>query len=501
MSQQKVAAFFNRQYASAARKIPQFLGASDSVNIVDTTWRTDDVVTQFLLGVTELLTPLEKDGTLEPGFIKGFATRPKAEAAIKLVIKNIKAGGGGYVKQLQLKPWSETTAKGKTTYGKNGNYYLRRSAGGAGLTFRFISTGKGTGTGANDAFMQRAAAGMRIAIYNEWLRDAEGFFSRLPRISTDRANNPRKATTKHMQRAHEMNTTKGAIALGYLKQVAPAFKLNAFITNLDIIEQIENNIQLDYDRNFKDSKLSGLKFRYMMKTSIKANRAGSEASDIKNIKTVEVEKAVSALFIKEMGIEGAALAYMDGSIPPAKSMADKAILDIVVPLTKGGKPDRRFKITKKMSAKKFKGMKDSFKGKKAKSTPVKTSTATYIVAAKIAGGKRPQKEKRDATADLLKVETLINKRLPEQVRRNMGRPALINQTGRFSNSVQMGKLHQTKAGLSGEYTYQKSPYETFENTGSRRWPSGYNPKPLIAKSIRELAMQYTEQKLVSLRRR
>jgi len=501
MSQQKVAAFFNRQYTAAARRIPQFIGSSDSVNIVDTTWRTSDVVAQFTIGLTELLTPLEKDGLLEPGFVKGFTTNAKIESAVKEVIKNIKAGGGNYPKQLQLKPWSTTTAKGKTTYGRSGNYFLRRSAGGAGLTFRFISVGKGTGTGANDAFMQRAAAGIRIAIYKEWLKDAEGFFSRLPKISTDRGNKARNVITKNTQRAHEMNTTKGALALGYLKDVSPAFKLNAFITNTDLIEQIENNIQLDYARNFKDSKVGGLKFRYMMSTSIRANRAGSEQSDIKSIKTVEVEKAVSQLFIKEMGIEGAALAYMDGSIPPVKSMADKAILDIVVPLTKGGKPDRRFKINKKMSAKKFKGMKDSFKGKRAKNTAVKTSTAQYVVAAKIAGGKRPQKEKRDATADLLKVETLINKRLPAQVRRNMGRPALINQTGRFSNSVEIGKLHQTKAGLSGEYTYQKSPYETFENTGNIRWPSGYNPKPLIAKSIRELAMQYTEQKLVSLRRR
>ena len=61
-------------------------------------------------------------------------------------------------------------------------------------------------------------------------------------------------------------------------------------------------------------------------------------------------------------------------------------------------------------------------------------------------------------------------------------------------------LRPTAKGLSGEYTYQLSPYETFENTGARRWPTGYNPKPLIAKSIRNLAMQYTEQKLVSLRR-
>ena len=40
-----------------------------------------------------------------------------------------------------------------------------------------------------------------------------------------------------------------------------------------------------------------------------------------------------------------------------------------------------------------------------------------------------------------------------------------------------------------------NPYETFENTGSKRWPSGYNPKPLIAKSIRGLAMGLMEDKL------
>jgi|TARA_R110002096_G_scaffold74947_4_gene177369 hypothetical protein len=100
-----------------------------------------------------------------------------------------------------------------------------------------------------------------------------------------------------------------------------------------------------------------------------------------------------------------------------------------------------------------------------------------------------------------KLVTLINKRLPAEVRRNMGRPALINQTGRFSNSVRLESLRATSGGLSGVYNYMTSPYETFENTGRTRWPNGYNPKPLIAKSVRNLAMQYTTQKLASLRRR
>ena len=45
-----------------------------------------------------------------------------------------------------------------------------------------------------------------------------------------------------------------------------------------------------------------------------------------------------------------------------------------------------------------------------------------------------------------------------------------------------------------------TPYETFENTGKEDGLQDITLKPLIAKSIRNLALQYTEQKLVSLRR-
>jgi hypothetical protein len=115
------------------------------------------------------------------------------------------------------------------------------------------------------------------------------------------------------------------------------------------------------------------------------------------------------------------------------------------------------------------------------------------------------------TADLLKLKSTINKRLPAEVRRNMGvGGALVNRTGNFSNSVELKSLRYTKAGISGDYTYTRSGggsrppqpgvYETFENTGKKQWPTGYNPKPLIAKSIRKLAEQYTRQKFTQLRR-
>ena len=98
-------------------------------------------------------------------------------------------------------------------------------------------------------------------------------------------------------------------------------------------------------------------------------------------------------------------------------------------------------------------------------------------------------------ADLARLKQYINRRLPAEVRRNMGRPGLQNRTGRFSNSVQLLSLTEAKNSLMAKYTYLLSPYETFENKGKKRWPMAYNPKPLIAKSIRNLAQGRIEQKL------
>ena len=97
---------------------------------------------------------------------------------------------------------------------------------------------------------------------------------------------------------------------------------------------------------------------------------------------------------------------------------------------------------------------------------------------------------------------LLNKSLATELIKNMGPypRVLENRTGRFADSVELLNLRETAAGVSGSYTYQLSPYETFENTGDRVWPAGYNPKPLIAKSIREIYYEYKQEQLVQLRR-
>jgi len=92
----------------------------------------------------------------------------------------------------------------------------------------------------------------------------------------------------------------------------------------------------------------------------------------------------------------------------------------------------------------------------------------------------------------------INKMLPAKIQENMGRPRLEYQSGTFANSVRLETLVQGPKTVVGQYSYMENPYATFEN--SDRWPSGYNPKPLISKSIREvatkqLAAKFTLRKL------
>ena len=95
---------------------------------------------------------------------------------------------------------------------------------------------------------------------------------------------------------------------------------------------------------------------------------------------------------------------------------------------------------------------------------------------------------------------LLNQRISKEVMNNMGKPHLTNRTGRFAESVNIQSITPAARTLMVKYTYRINPYETFENTGSRRWPSGYNPKPLISKSIRGLAMEMFKISALTTRR-
>ena len=99
--------------------------------------------------------------------------------------------------------------------------------------------------------------------------------------------------------------------------------------------------------------------------------------------------------------------------------------------------------------------------------------------------------------DALVARAFVNSRLTKQVQRNMGRPALENVSGRFASSATVVNANIVGDGLHMDYTYQQDPYRVFERGG--QYSTGYDPRPLIERSIRELAAAKLETKF-TLRR-
>jgi hypothetical protein len=140
---------------------------------------------------------------------------------------------------------------------------------------------------------------------------------------------------------------------------------------------------------------------------------------------------------------------------------------------------------------------------KKRKKPKKTSTKKTIKSksAKVSKVSRKKLKKprtranarRGAASQPLHLIGLINKELPNTVRKNMGAPGLENQTGRFAASVEVTDVVQTPKGFpSFGYTYQKNPYQVFEDgIGTPPWADGNrDPRELIDRSIREIAAKF-----------
>ena len=205
--------------------------------------------------------------------------------------------------------------------------------------------------------------------------------------------------------------------------------------------------------------------------SVIAFQSGAE-----NIKDSAEEKAVKAVFRKFIGDLTPKLLNMQGS----STLKEKSAAMVV---------------------NKFKGK----KGVKVNSKPVKMHTKTKVIskgtvskasvalsAKKLKTAKKKEKAKSSAASQPLQLLGLINQKLPETVRKNMQSPALVNRTGRFADSVKVTEIAQTSKGFpSMGYTYQRNPYQVFEEGSKGNWSNGdRDPRDLIDKSIREIAAQF-----------
>ena len=138
------------------------------------------------------------------------------------------------------------------------------------------------------------------------------------------------------------------------------------------------------------------------------------------------------------------------------------------------------KVTKKKTSTKTK---QKAKGKKS-SRPQKAKLRQPTM--------RRQRNTKGIASQPLQLIGILNKKLPDTIKKNMRAPALENRTGRFAESVQVTDILQTPQGFpSIGYTYQRNPYEVFEMGSAGNWATpDRDPRKLIDKSIREVAAQF-----------
>ena len=158
----------------------------------------------------------------------------------------------------------------------------------------------------------------------------------------------------------------------------------------------------------------------------------------------------------------------------------------------GASPDKKRKNTK-TTGKKQKRVEDHSKGRAktrvARQRPLNVIHDDGVDIKSIS--KLEAKAKKRATSPFSYM-AMINRRLAQTVRKNMGAPGLENQSGRFAGSVRLQDVNTTPQGHpSFGYTYEKDPYQVFEvGTGAAPWATSQrDPRKLIDRSIREVAAE------------
>lgn len=141
------------------------------------------------------------------------------------------------------------------------------------------------------------------------------------------------------------------------------------------------------------------------------------------------------------------------------------------------------------------------------SRPIKTTKKqTVLKGPKVSGVSKKTKLTnvkpllRDELLSLTALQNLLNARLAETIKQNMGsgnsRTLLNLRTGRLAESVKVERLSESRAGMiTVFYSYMKNPYATFSQGGKQSSPTSRDPKLLVSKSIREIAAEQVANRL------
>jgi len=275
------------------------------------------------------------------------------------------------------------------------------------------------------------------------------------------------ASAVQSQRTRE---AKNLIINGYETTTNPVVK--------KYLEQLKGSIQFVLDREPRPE------------------RGGKEVSEVgiefagDNRKALDVAENLRKL---EDDLEAALVQVSDlfATDPGSPSFVDTTIqsVDNGLAALPGKKTNIKRRSTKRPN-RDIKGKKQKVKAKKGE--PFIDNTKTAAIQAGV------RKERKESPINLM---SLINSKLPQTVRKNMGFPRLENQSGTFASSVRVTDASMTAQGFpSIGYTYQRRPYGVFESTSGSRFASvDRDPRTLISQSIREIAAELVTGRLYTRR--
>lgn len=233
----------------------------------------------------------------------------------------------------------------------------------------------------------------------------------------------------------------------------------------------------------RDLKTLGLKGALQIKKNLKTNEISVYiGSQLRNVEESKAEGKLNTDLQKKLrkALDKLDIVSLEGS-DSLKSANRKRIIKKVVSPFEGIK-----NVKVKTEDLKIKGEKSSYKKDITPGSVSKGSKSVY----KPKKGKINKRKETSISSSPLSLINQINRELPVQIRKNMQIPALQNRTGRFSESAKIVGVVQTPRGFpSFQYTYDKYPYQTFE-PGYAQGSVERDPRTLINKSIREVAMQY-----------
>ena len=236
-------------------------------------------------------------------------------------------------------------------------------------------------------------------------------------------------------------------------------------------ETLDVNITMDHSQH--------ITARGKLKKSYTAIMSGQLAEI--NMQDAQQEKAALAELIASVEKEYSSIVTQEGSDSLLEAIESVAV--------KGNFKGKHLKHVKGVKPKLVSKSQGSGTSKQTR----KQKNSIGIISGSAAPKIKQQKTKRGISSSPLRLIGLINKELPDTVRKNMQEPGLQNRTGRFAESVKLTDVIQTPKGYpSFGYTYQKNPYQVFEmGRGQAPWASPErDPRKVIDRSIREIAAQF-----------